>query len=237
MSRRHAVAAGLVALPVVAALAAYRSELAGVLQAVFAWIDGVGPWAPAVYVAISALAIVLFLPAAPFYMAAGILFGLIAGTAWAFAAAVVAGGAAFLIARYLARERLEERLRDHDALEAVDRAVRREGLRAALLIRCSPILPSSLINYGLGLSGLRFRHHLVASVAALPGTFLYVYYGKALGDLTSLLRGGAPERGPAYYALLIAGMAATVLATRQITVRARRLLESDGSDRSHASGD
>lgn len=225
MSRRL-LAAGLLVLPAVAAAWFFAAELEAALQGALAWIEGLGAWAPAVYVAVSVLAVVLFAPATPFYMAAGLLFGLLEGTAWAFAVTTLAGAAAFLVARYLARDLVERRLRDHEAFRAVDRAVRREGLRAALLIRCSPLLPSSLLNYGLGLSALRFRDHLLGSVAAFPGTFLFVYYGKAFGDLAALFRGQGPERGPWYYALLIGGAAATLLATRQISLRARRILEA-----------
>ena len=41
----------------------------------------------------------------------------------------------------------------------------------------------------------------------LPGTLLYVYSGKAVGDVAALAGGAAPSAAPADYALLGVGLA------------------------------
>ena len=47
----------------------------------------------------------------------------------------------------------------------------------------------------------------------LPGTLLYVYYGKVIGDVAALAGGMAREKGPADYAILILGLVATIVVT------------------------
>jgi uncharacterized membrane protein YdjX (TVP38/TMEM64 family) len=72
---------------------------------------------------------------------------------------------------------------------------------------------------------------VAASVGMLPGTLLYVYYGKVAGDVARLAGGGVP-RGPGYYVVLGLGLAATVLVTTIVTRTARRALEeATGGDR------
>jgi uncharacterized membrane protein YdjX (TVP38/TMEM64 family) len=92
------------------------------------------------------------------------------------------------------------------------------------LLRLSPAFPFSFMNYALGLTGIRFRDYLLASVGMLPGTVLYVYYGKLAGDVAALASGVAPERDAGYYAVLALGLAATVAVTALVARIASRTL-------------
>ena len=51
------------------------------------------------------------------------------------------------------------------------------------LLRLSPVFPFSFMNYAIGITRISFRDYLLASVGMLPGTILYVYYGKLVGDV------------------------------------------------------
>ena len=87
------------------------------------------------------------------------------------------------------------------------------------------MFPFSLLNYGLGLTQVRFADYIVASIGMLPGTLLYVYYGKLAGDVAALAGGAAPEKGAGYYAVLGLGLVATVVVTTLVTRTARRALK------------
>ena len=93
------------------------------------------------------------------------------------------------------------------------------------LLRLSPVFPFSFMNYAIGITRISFRDYLLASVGMLPGTVLYVYYGKLVGDVAALAGGAAPERDAGYYAILAIGLAATVAVTALVTRIARRALE------------
>ena len=92
------------------------------------------------------------------------------------------------------------------------------------LLRLSPAFPFNLLNYALGLTQVRLSDYLVAMGGIVPGTLLYVYAGKVLGDVAALAGGAAPPRGPGYYAVLGLGLAATVAVTTVVTRTARRAL-------------
>jgi uncharacterized membrane protein YdjX (TVP38/TMEM64 family) len=189
-----------------------------------AWVEGLGIWGPLAFIAGYALAVVGLVPGALLTLAGGAIFGLAEGTLWVFIGAVLGSSGAFLVARYLARSAVERRLADRPGFRAVDRAVGQQGLKIIFLLRLSPVFPFNLLNYGLGLTRVSFRDYLLASFGMIPGTLLYVYYGKLAGDVAALAGGASVDRGPAYYAILGVGLLATALVTALITRLARRAL-------------
>jgi uncharacterized membrane protein YdjX (TVP38/TMEM64 family) len=189
-----------------------------------AWVEGLGVWGPIVFIAGYALATVAFVPGFVLTLAAGAIFGLAKGVAYVFIAAVVGSSAAFLIARYVARQAIERRLSGNPRFAAIDNAVGAHGRRIIFLLRLSPVFPFNLLNYALGLTRIRFIDYLIASIGMLPGTLLYVYYGKLAGDVAALAGGAAPERGAGYYAVAVLGLVATIAVTTIVTRIARRAL-------------
>jgi uncharacterized membrane protein YdjX (TVP38/TMEM64 family) len=202
----------------------FGRQLAGYVPAFAAAVAELGPWGPVVFVAGYAVAAVAFVPGSLLTLAAGAVFGLLRGTAYVFVGATLGAAAAFLVARHLARHAVERRLRDDPRLQAIDRAVARQGRRIVFLLRLSPLFPFNLLNYALGLTQVRFADYLVASIGMLPGTLLYVYYGKVLGDVAAVAAGRTVEKGPADYALLALGLLATLAATTLVARAARRAL-------------
>jgi uncharacterized membrane protein YdjX (TVP38/TMEM64 family) len=213
--------AGVAAL---AALVFLGRAAGGYVQSFAQWVDGLGAWGPAVFIAGYAIAVVAFAPASLLTLAGGAIFGVAAGTAYVFVAAVLGSSLAFLISRYLARAAIERRLAGNEKFAAIDRAVREQGRRIVFLLRLSPAFPFNLLNYALGLTSVRFTDYLAASVGMLPGTLLYVYSGKAVGDVAALAGGAKHERGASDFALLAVGLIATAVVTTIVTRIARRAL-------------
>jgi uncharacterized membrane protein YdjX (TVP38/TMEM64 family) len=196
----------------------------GSVQTFAQWVDRLGAWGPGVFIAGYALAVTAFVPASLLTLAGGAIFGVGAGTAYVFVAAVAGSSLAFLISRYLARNAIERRLAGNEKFAAIDRAVGRQGRWIVFLLRLSPAFPFNLLNYALGLTSVRFVDYLAASVGMLPGTLLYVYSGKAVGDVAALAGGAARERHGSDYALLAIGLLATAVVTLLVTRIARRAL-------------
>jgi uncharacterized membrane protein YdjX (TVP38/TMEM64 family) len=162
----------------------------------------------------------LFVPGSVLTIAAGVLFGLGWGTLVASAASTATAAAAFLIARYASRARVERAARRHRKFAAFDRAAREQGWKVVALLRLSPLVPFSLSNYLFGLTAVGFWPYLLASWAAmLPGTLLYVWLGAA-GRMAA--RGG--DRSVWEWMLLGAGLAATGAVTVILGRAARRQL-------------
>jgi len=224
----------LVALVVVALILLGRR--AGALVPHFAaWVSGLGPWGPVAFIVGYALACVAFIPASLLTLAAGAIFGVLKGVAFVFLGASLGACAAFLIARYVARGAVERRLAGNPRLAAIDRAIGREGLRIVLLLRLSPVFPFIWLNYGLGLTQVRFTDFLLAMPGVLPASLIYVYSGKVAGDVAALAGGAGPPRGVGYYAMLGIGLAATIVVTVLVTRTAGRALAEATADTPGAS--
>ena len=189
-------------------------------------VRGLGAWGPAAFVGGYVLATVAGIPGSLLTLAAGAIFGLWAGTLWVFLGATLGASAAFLIARYLARGAVERRVGADPRVRAIDAAIAAQGARVVFLLRLSPAVPFSLLNYLLGLTRVRFRDFVVASAGMLPGTLLYVYTGKVAGDVAAAAGGRGPARGAGYYVVLALGLAATVAVTVVVTRAARRALRA-----------
>lgn len=220
------------ALLVVAALVAGGRRAVELVPSFTGWVEGLGAWGAVAFVAGYALAAVAFVPGSLLTLAAGAIFGLTKGTALVFVAATLGASAAFLVSRYLARGLVERRLAGNARFAAIDRAIGGQGRKIVLLLRLSPVFPFNLLNYALGLTRVRFVDYLIASVGMLPGTLLYVYYGKVAGDVARLAGGTPVRRGAGYYAVLGVGLLATILATAVVTRTARRALQeaTEGGD-------
>jgi uncharacterized membrane protein YdjX (TVP38/TMEM64 family) len=220
---RRRVVAGLAVLLIIAIVLAGR-EAAGVVPRFAMWVESLGAVGPLVFMAGYVIGTVAFVPGSLLTLAAGAIFGLLQGTIWVFIGASIGATAAFLVSRYLARAWVEQRLAGNEKFAAVDRAIGRQGLRIVTLLRLSPAFPFNLMNYAMGLTQVRFRDYVLACFGMLPGTLLYVYYGKLAGDVAALAAGMEQERGPAYWALLVVGLIATIAVTTVVTRAARRAL-------------
>ncbi len=199
-------------------------RLASLIPAGVAVIRDLGPLAPVLFILVYVVAVVAFVPASFLTMAAGALFGLGRGIAYDLAGATLGATAAFLLSRHVAREAFARRLAGHPTLAALDSALGSDGLRITFLLRLSPLVPFGLLNYALGLSRVRLRDFLLASVGMIPGTILYAYSGYLAGDLATLATQGGQTRGAAQAWMMIAGLLATIAVTVLVTRRARQAL-------------
>lgn len=185
------------------------------------WISELGVWGPVVLGLLYVVATVLFVPGTILSLAAGAMFGLGVGMVTVSISSTVGASLAFLIARYVARDKVAAIARRNRQFGAIDRAIGEGGWKIVALLRLSPAIPFNLQNYLYGLTPVRFWPYVLTSwIAMLPGTFLYIY----LGHLTKAAVGGDRARTPAEWAMLGVGLLATIAVTVYITRLARQKL-------------
>lgn len=186
------------------------------------WIDSLGWWAPAAFVALYVLCTLLLIPRSVLTVAAGFLFGFGWGGLWALLAVNLGANLAFLAGKHYARAAVERHTRDHGRLDALDRAVARGGWKIVALTRLSPVFPYSLLNYAFGLTRVSWRRFFFGSaLGLLPGTLLLV----GLGSLTDFAAERGGESPGVFMSLAIAAAAVVALgATLLVTRFARRVL-------------
>ena len=192
------------------------------IRAFIAWVSGLGVSGALVFGAVYVVATVLMMPGSPLTIGAGLVFGLRLGFPIVIVSATVGATLAFLVARYLARQKVAARIGDHPRFRAIDDAIAEDGWKVVLLLRLSPLVPFNIQNYLYGLTSIKLSHYVSASfVGMMPGALLYLYIGavgKAVVDDTG--PGGA-VRWVFFGVGLVATVAVTVLVTRKARMKLR----------------
>ena len=160
----------------------------GRLDAIVASAGVLGPLA---YMAIYALATVLFVPGAIFGLAGGALFGPVWGTVWNLAGATAGAALSFLAARHFAADWVEQKA--GGLTRRLIAGVEAEGWRFVAVARLVPFVPFNLLNYALGLTRISFGQYVLASLVCMaPGAAAYTWLGyagkAALAGETSAIR-------------------------------------------------
>jgi pyruvate/2-oxoglutarate dehydrogenase complex dihydrolipoamide dehydrogenase (E3) component/uncharacterized membrane protein YdjX (TVP38/TMEM64 family) len=198
------------------------------ILAFVSWVRGAGTPGMVAFAGAYVVATVLFVPGLLLTMGAGLAWGVAVGAPLVWVSANLAAAAAFLLGRTLAREAIAARVAGNPKFAALDRAVGREGFKIVLLTRLSPAFPFNLLNYAYGLTQVRLRDYLTASLLGMiPGTVMYVYLGSLLTSVAELASGRG--RGAPWW-LTALGFAATVAVTVVITRIARRALDEATRD-------
>lgn len=188
------------------------------LAAFVHWVDGLGPAGMALYAVVYALVAVLMLPAWLMTVAAGMIFGFFPGVAIVLTGATAGAAASFLIARYVARDRVARAAERNPKFRALDRAIGQEGWRIVFLLRMSVVVPFTFSNYVYGLTAIRFWPYVASSALGMvPVTSLYVALGMAAGRMG--VENKAAFSGPLALAVIVAG----VLITAGVTLYVARL--------------
>jgi len=211
--------------------AAFFLPIADWVTTLVTWIQENPATSRPAFMLVYVIATVLLLPGSLLTLASGFLFGLGYGFAIVSFSSVVGASCAFLVGRFFARDWVSTKLDTLPKFAALDRAIQDRGALIVLLTRLSPIFPFNLLNYALGLTGVKFwTYVLVSWVGMIPGTMLYVYFGSVASDLATLLSGDlgeSPVGSWFFYVGLGATLVLTLVITRIATKTLRAQLERD----------
>ncbi|WP_421353665.1 FAD-dependent oxidoreductase [Aeromonas veronii] len=162
-------------------LEALQAQQAAVAQ----WVDSHFVSASLLFVLIYVLSTALSLPGASLLTLGGsAVFGVAWGLLLVSFASTLGATLAFLSARFLLRDWVEQRF--GDKLATFQSGMAKEGAFYLLSLRLIPIFPFFLVNLLMGLTPIRVStYYWVSQLGMLPGTFVYVLAGSELGQLTS----------------------------------------------------
>jgi uncharacterized membrane protein YdjX (TVP38/TMEM64 family) len=200
-------------------------RLAPIFLDFVAHVQQYGAAAPIAFVVVFAAAVVALIPSSILTFAGGAVFGLARGVVFALAGSMLGSLTAFLLGRHIARRIVARRLERMPRFAAIDRAVCAQGRRIVFLLRLSPFAPFNFLNYALGLTTLSVGDFLLASLGMVPGTLVYSYAGKIAHEALAIAGKTQEPRHASYYAVLVAGLIATLAATTVVTLAARRALQ------------
>jgi uncharacterized membrane protein YdjX (TVP38/TMEM64 family) len=210
------VAAGLAWLPV------GDTVLAGAER-----LRQLGPAGVGVLIVVYAAATVVMVPATPFPLIAGFLYGPVVGFLATWVGEVLGATACWALGRGVLQWRARSLLHRYAMLRAVESALAVGDVKLLVLLRLSPVLPFGVLNYTLGLVGVgRGPFLLSTAVGVVPLALVLAYTGSTLTHVQAALD-GEPGGGPASGAVYWVGLAATVAAFAMISLATRRALRAE----------
>jgi uncharacterized membrane protein YdjX (TVP38/TMEM64 family) len=145
------------------------------------FLDVVGLWAPVVFMLIYAIGVCLFVPGTLLTALGAAVFGAYWGFVYVWIGAMVGASAAFWIGRTLGREFAASLIGDR--LRKYDDAIERNGFATILYLRLV-YFPFTLMNFGMGLTKVRFWDYLFGTaLGIIVGTFIFTFFIGTLRDV------------------------------------------------------
>ena len=133
---RLPIARVLVGIVAIVALISLGRGLSGFLEGFVEWVEGLGALGPIAFICGYMAATVAFIPGSVLTLAAGAIFGLGQGVIYVMVGATAGASLAFLLARFVAREAIAQRVAGNPRFAAIDRAVGREGFKSSSCSAC-----------------------------------------------------------------------------------------------------
>lgn len=141
-------------------------------------IDDLGWLAPVLFILIYCLATLILLPTMVLTLAGGAIFGPVLGLLLNLVGATTGAAFAFLISRHLTYDWVSNK--KGAKINQLIIGVNERGWLFVALLRLIPIVPFNLVNYGLGITGIKFRLYLVTTfIFLIPAEIIYTYFGYA----------------------------------------------------------
>lgn len=122
----------------------------------------------------------------------GFLFGSVLGTLYVNVGATVGATLAFLVARYLLRDWVEQKFGNR--LGPIQEGFAKNAFSYLMTLRLIPLFPFFLVNMVSGLTRVKIGTYMAAtSLGIIPGSFVFAYAGRQLGTINSLKEIASPN--------------------------------------------
>ncbi|ADI00760.1 TVP38/TMEM64 family protein [Salisediminibacterium selenitireducens] len=182
MSAKNKSAMKLIGLVAVIALVftiAWQTGALEKIQSISAmqeFIEGFGVMGYVIFVLVFMASAVFLLPGAIFPIVGGVAFGPVLGGILSLMGATLGAAAAFLVAKYLARDMIMKKFKGNPIFDKIDKGVEENGVSFLILTRFVPVFPYNVQNYVYGLTSLGFwKFTIVSGITMAPGAMIYAF--------------------------------------------------------------
>jgi len=168
-------------------------------------------YAPLIYIILFTIVPLTLFPDSILAIAGGMIFGIANGAIYTMIGAVCGASLSFYLSRTFGQTLLKSLLSKHPNLST--EKFKSKGFLFILILRLIPLIPFDIISYSAGLSEIKYKDFILATVLGIiPGVLVFTNIGDKSIDIGS----------DAFYvslALLIGLISITVLIKRKISIR------------------
>ena len=141
-----------------------------------------GILSPILYVAVYVLGTVILFPATILTIIGAFAFGRVWGSVWVMVGMNLGAAAAFAVGRWMGRDAVERFLPPRIA--ALSQKLEKRGFITILVLRLIPVCPYNLLNYGAGVTRMRFVDYFVGGLIGMtPVMILWVQATLSVTDM------------------------------------------------------
>ncbi len=147
-----------------------------------AFVLTLGIFGPIIYVGIFVIRPLFLIPSIALFIGGGLAFGPILGPTYASFGAALGGTVGFWFSRKMGHDYAVKKLKlGADLIDTT-----KFSFSMVFLLSLLPIMPVTVINYGAGLSTMKFKNYIVAHILGItPRAFAYGFFGSTLLEMGS----------------------------------------------------
>jgi uncharacterized membrane protein YdjX (TVP38/TMEM64 family) len=137
---------------------------------------------PIIYVGIFVIRPLFLIPSIALFIGGGLAFGPVLGPTYASFGAALGGAVGFWFSRKMGHDYVIKKLKL--GADMIDNT--KFSFSVVFLLSLLPIMPVTVINYGAGLSTMRFKNYIAAHILGItPRAFAYGFFGSTLLEIGS----------------------------------------------------
>ncbi|ELP93024.1 hypothetical protein EIN_052290 [Entamoeba invadens IP1] len=135
------------------------------------------------------LDLVFMLPATPFTLACGYLYGLWFGQFVSFMGCFLGAFVSYLIGRFFGKSIISSYIEKHPKIGLIQKIVEKKGIVFIFMLRISPIFPFPVLNYTLGPVCGILSYSIGTALGLFPSNLLVTYFGTAISSVAEMFNG------------------------------------------------
>ena len=147
-----------------------------------AFVLSLGILGPIIFIGIFIIRPLFLVPSIALFIGGGLAFGPLLGPTYASLGAALGGTVGFWFSRKMGHHYVMKKLKlGADLIDST-----KFSFSMVFLLSLLPIMPVTVINYGAGLSTMRFKNYIVAHILGItPRAFAYGFFGSTLLEMGS----------------------------------------------------
>lgn len=140
------------------------------------YVSSFGKLAPIVYIIMFALVPLTLFPDSILAIGGGIVFGLAKGYIYTVIGALIGASISFYISRKLGRNFVKKIT--NEKLDNIENIINSKGFFVVLILRLIPLFPFDIISYSAGLTSIKYKDFLMATIiGTVPGILVFTNIG------------------------------------------------------------
>ncbi|WP_027631719.1 TVP38/TMEM64 family protein [Clostridium hydrogeniformans] len=140
------------------------------------FVKSYGSLAPIIYIIMFALVPLTLFPDSILAITGGILFGLLEGYIYTTIGAMIGGSISFYISKILGRDFIKNIAKNK--LDKLEKIIEDKGFVIVILLRLIPLFPFDVISYGAGLTSIKYKDFILATlIGTIPGILVFTNIG------------------------------------------------------------